>query len=137
MIKIKRVYEEPQEDDGIRVLVDRLWPRGLRKEEAKVNLWLKDLAPSNDLRKWFSHDPSKWEEFKRRYIEEIKGKEELRRLLDLIKKEKTVTLLYSTKDEKRNNAVALLEYLNDIITKGGKSFINSLLSDLSRSEVFY
>jgi uncharacterized protein YeaO (DUF488 family) len=119
MIKIKRVYEEPQEDDGIRVLVDRLWPRGLRKEEAKVNLWLKDLAPSNDLRKWFSHDPSKWEEFKRRYIEEIKGKEELRRLLDLIKKEKTVTLLYSTKDEKRNNAVALLEYLNDIITKGG------------------
>ena len=73
MIKVKRVYEPPSEDDGVRVLVDRLWPRGLSRESAKVDLWLRDAAPSDELRRWFGHDPSKWDEFKRRYFEELGG----------------------------------------------------------------
>ena len=71
-IKIKRVYEEPAQDDGMRILVDRLWPRGLTKQKAKIDLWLKDIAPSTELRKWFDHDPEKWEEFRKRYNEELK-----------------------------------------------------------------
>jgi len=73
VIKVKRVYEPPSEDDGVRVLVDRLWPRGLSRESAKVDLWLRDAAPSDELRRWFGHDPSKWNEFKRRYFEELRG----------------------------------------------------------------
>ena len=73
MIKVKRVYEPPSEDDGVRVLVDRLWPRGLSRESAKVDLWLRDVAPSDELRRWFGHNPSKWDEFKRRYFEELRG----------------------------------------------------------------
>jgi len=73
VIKVKRVYEPPSEDDGVRVLVDRLWPRGLSRESAKVDLWLRDAAPSDELRRWFGHDPSKWDEFKRRYFEELRG----------------------------------------------------------------
>ncbi len=110
MIKIKRVYEEPDRSDGFRILVDRLWPRGLKKEEVKVDLWLKDIAPSDELRKWFEHDPGKWDEFKRRYSEELKEKKEL---VDLIiaKVHSGVTLLYGTKEEKYNNARALEEYI--------------------------
>lgn len=110
-MEIKRIYEAASEDDGFRILVDRLWPRGLRKEKAKVNLWLKEIAPSNDLRKWFSHDPGKWEEFKERYFEELEDKKDL---IDLILKkteEGKITLLYQAKDEKFNNAIALKEYL--------------------------
>jgi len=73
VIKVKRVYEPPSEDDGVRVLVDRLWPRGLSRESAKVDLWLRDAAPSDELRRWFGHDPSKWDEFKARYFEELRG----------------------------------------------------------------
>ncbi|AWR98483.1 DUF488 domain-containing protein [Metallosphaera hakonensis] len=111
MIKVKRVYDPPSPDDGVRVLVDRLWPRGLNKERAKVDLWLKDVAPSHELRTWFSHDPAKWEEFKRRYRQELERSQEVSRLRELISREKVVTLLYSAKDKERNNAVMLKEYL--------------------------
>lgn len=115
MIKIKRVYDEPGESDGIRVLVDRLWPRGLSKERAKVDLWLKDIAPSDELRKWFAHEPEKWEGFRRRYFEELKDKQ---KYIDrIIEKERSgdVTLLYGAKDGMHNNAAALRDYIRAII----------------------
>lgn len=115
-VRIKRVYETPSRDDGFRVLVDRLWPRGLKKEEAKVDLWLKEIAPSNELRKWFSHDPSKWEEFRKRYREELKrNRETLERLIEIIKEKKKVTLLYSARSPKYNNAVVLLEVVEEML----------------------
>jgi len=100
MIKIKRLYEKPSKDDGFRILVDRFWARGLTKEEAKINLWLKEIAPSNELRKWFNHDPEKWNSFKEKYKKELKGKEEfLEQIKKLEKGKGIVTLLYSSKDE--------------------------------------
>jgi uncharacterized protein YeaO (DUF488 family) len=112
MIRIKRVYDVASKKDGFRILVDRLWPRGLSKGEAKVGLWLKDVAPSDDLRKWFSHDPVKWQGFIRRYENELKDKQELLREIKQAEKEKgTVTLLYSARDEEYNQAVALLAFL--------------------------
>ena len=108
MIKIKRIYEPATSEDGFRILVDRLWPRGLSKEKAKVDLWLKVIAPSDDLRKRFCHDPKKWEEFKSKYLKELESKKELLNRIKQIEKEKAiVTLLYSAKDEERNNAVVL------------------------------
>jgi uncharacterized protein YeaO (DUF488 family) len=110
-LKIKRVYDEPSEDDGTRVLVDRLWPRGLTRQRAAVGLWLKDLAPTDALRKWFGHEPSRWSEFCTRYRAELDGNgAELARLREVVKSG-PVTLLYGAKDEVHNNAVALLEYL--------------------------
>ena len=111
MMKIKRVYE-PAEKGEFRVLVDRLWPRGVSKEKAKIDLWLKDISPSDGLRKWFSHDPSKWSEFKRKYFKELKAKSELIQRIRLIGKTKNVVLVFSAKDAEHNNAVALEEYLN-------------------------
>ncbi len=111
MIKIKRVYEDADEGDGFRVLVDRLWPRGLSKDKAKVDMWLKDIAPGDALRKWFAHDPGKWTEFKRRYFEELKDKKELMDMIIKKSRNGTVTLLYGTKEEIYNNAVALKEYI--------------------------
>ena len=108
-IKIKRVYEQPDKDDGRRILVDRLWPRGLTKEKASVDLWLKDIAPSTELRKWFEHDPGKWEEFKKRYLDELKGKSEQIQLLKQEMEKGTVTLVYGAKDEEHNEALALQE----------------------------
>jgi uncharacterized protein YeaO (DUF488 family) len=110
-LKIKRVYAEPSPDDGKRILVDRLWPRGLTKEKAKVDLWLKEVAPSNELRKWFAHDPKKWPEFKRRYAVELKAQSEPLALLRQETSHGTTTLLYGAKDEEHNEAVALLELL--------------------------
>ncbi len=110
-IRIKRVYEEPDAKDGIRILVDRLWPRGLTKEKAKVNFWLKDVAPSTELRKWFAHDPARWAEFQTRYREELRKNEEP---LSLLKKEAakgTVTLVYGAKDQQHNEAVTLQKLL--------------------------
>jgi uncharacterized protein YeaO (DUF488 family) len=110
-IEIKRVYEEPDRADGARILVDRLWPRGLSKERARVDLWLKDIAPSTELRKWFSHDPNKWTEFQGRYCQELKMKADL---LDDLKKKVSkgrVTLLYAAKDEVHNEAVVLKSLL--------------------------
>jgi uncharacterized protein YeaO (DUF488 family) len=108
LIKIKRVYEVPSNEDGYRILVDRLWPRGIAKEKAEIDLWMKEVAPSDVLRKWFSHDPEKWTEFKKRYAEELAAKQELLSKLRQIEKEKRiVTFLYSAKETERNNAVAL------------------------------
>jgi len=111
MIKTKRVYDEPEDKDGFRILVDRLWPRGLKKDKAKINLWLRDIAPSDELRKWFGHDPKKWSEFKRRYFQELSGKEELVSLMVEKAQKGTVALLYAAKEEKFNNANAVKEYI--------------------------
>ncbi|MCF6148865.1 MAG: DUF488 family protein [Candidatus Kuenenia sp.] len=111
MFVTKRVYEAPDKNDGIRVLVDRLWPRGLKKEEARIDYWMKEVAPSDALRKWFAHKEERWQEFKNRYYEELKGKKELLKQLTDLEKGKKVTLLYAAKDEERNNAQALLEVL--------------------------
>ncbi len=115
MIRIKRIYETPARDDGFRILVDRLWPRGLSKDKTKVDLWLKDIAPSNDLRKWYAHDPKKWVEFKKKYFKELNNRKELVHQIFKRVKEGMVTLLFGSKEEKFNNAVALKEYIE---TKG-------------------
>ncbi len=111
MIKLKRIYDPVSPDDGKRILIDRLWPRGIKKEDARIDEWLKDIAPSEELRKWFSHEPSKWAEFKRRYREELKDKREL---IDRLRSEAgkgTLTLLYAAKDREHNNAVVLKEVI--------------------------
>ena len=113
MLRTKRIYEEPSADDGTRVLVDRLWPRGVSKEEAKIDRWEKDLAPTNELRRWFGHDPAKWEEFLRRYRAELEGKEEVLARLRQEATGGTVTLLYAAKDEEQNNAVALKRHIEE------------------------
>jgi uncharacterized protein YeaO (DUF488 family) len=107
--RIKRVYELPDKHDGRRILVDRLWPRGLTKEKAKIDLWLKDIAPSAELRKWFDHDPGRWEEFKERYLDELKGNSEQIQLLKQELDKGIVTLVYGAKDEEHNQAVVIQE----------------------------
>ena len=107
MIQLKRVYEKPSRKDGVRILVDRLWPRGLTKERAAVNLWLKDVAPSSELRKWFGHDPAKWKEFQVRYRKELRQKKDALKLLKQKSEERTVTLVYGSRDEQHNEAVVL------------------------------
>ncbi len=114
MIKIKRVYNAPT-GDGFRVLVDRLWPRGLRKDEVKIDLWAKEIAPSNELRKWFGHDPAKWNEFRERFFQELDQKVELIDQIITKAKEGDVVLLYGASDEEHNNAVALKEYIETIM----------------------
>ena len=115
MIKIKRAYEKPSKDNGYRILVDRLWPRGVTKNKAKIDLWLKEVSPSNELRKWFSHDLEKWNEFKKRYrIELKKNKDLLQKIKEVEKENKIVTLVYAAKDDAHNNAVFLLEELNKL-----------------------
>lgn len=111
MIQVKRVYEPPAREDGKRFLVDRLWPRGLKKERARIDAWLKEVAPSDALRKWFGHEPGKWRGFQQRYFKELEAKPEVwRPLLDAARKG-PVTLLFSAKDETHNNAVALRKFL--------------------------
>lgn len=112
MVKLKRVYDPPSPDDGKRILVDRLWPRGIKKDDARIDEWLKEIAPSNELRTWFGHDPSKWKEFKNRYIRELKTKQELVKRLRQEAKKNTVTLLFAAKDTKHDNAVVLREVLS-------------------------
>ena len=110
MIKVKRVYEPLDETDGFRILVDRLWPRGISKE--KVDLWLKEISPSKELRVWFSHKKERFAEFKKRYFEELRGKRELLEKIKELEKEKgVVTLLYAAKDKELNNAQVLKEFL--------------------------
>jgi uncharacterized protein YeaO (DUF488 family) len=112
MIEIKRVYEKPAKADGWRVLVDRLWPRGMKKEAARVDVWMKDVAPSTALRKWFGHEPEKWSEFQKRYRRELERKTELlAELKKMAKEHGTLTLLYGAKDEEHNDAVALASVL--------------------------
>lgn len=113
MLRTKRVYEAPAADDGLRVLTDRLWPRGLSKAEAHIDLWLKDVAPSNELRKWFGHDPARWAEFQTRYMRELEqqpARAALEQLRDCLNKGR-VTLLYAARDETHNNARVLQDYL--------------------------
>ena len=107
--RIKRVYELPDKHDGRRILVDRLWPRGLTKEKASIDLWLKDIAPSTELRKWFDHDPGRWEEFKERYLDELKGNSEQIQLLKQELDKGIVTLVYGARDEEHNQAVVIQE----------------------------
>ena len=112
MIKLKRVYLPATKADGCRVLVDRLWPRGLSKRKAAVDHWLRDVAPSTVLRKWYGHEPERWPEFRRRYAKELKGqKDAVAELRALLKQHKTVTFLFSSKEEGLNNAAALKAYL--------------------------
>ena len=111
MIKTRRIYDKPEADDGLRILVDRTGPRGLKKNDVKIDLWQKDIAPSSSTRKWFKHDQKKWNEFKIRYYEELKDKQEIVKLLLEKSEERTITLLYSSKEEKYNNAIALKEFL--------------------------
>ncbi|MBE0536258.1 MAG: DUF488 domain-containing protein [Phycisphaerae bacterium] len=112
MVRVKRVYDEASRSDGYRVLVDRIWPRGVRREEAKLDEWLKDLAPSGGLRKWFGHDPDKWQEFRSRYYKELAGKESEIDKLQSIARKRPVTLLYGAKDAEHNNAIALKDYID-------------------------
>jgi len=110
-IRVKRVYAAPAPDDGMRVLVDRLWPRGLARDKARIDLWLKELAPSTELRKWFNHEPAKWEEFQRRYRQELQQKPAA--LTHAIETLGTgpVTLLFAAREERYNDAVALRAFL--------------------------
>ena len=112
MIRIKRIYDPPSPDDGRRVLIDRLWPRGVARDEAKLDEWLKEVAPSDELRKWFGHDPARWEEFRSRYREELASHGELLDRLRAEARKETVTLLFGAKDEEHNNAVVLKELLD-------------------------
>lgn len=115
-VEMKRIYEDVEKDDGVRVLVDRVWPRGMSKEKAQLNHWMKEIGPSNDLRKWFGHDPNKYEEFKKKYKEELGSgdqQDELVKLKEITKEyDKNVTLLYSAKDEEHNQARVLKEILD-------------------------
>ena len=110
-IQLKRAYEKPGSSDGCRILIDRIWPRGVSIEELKIDEWLKDIAPSTSLRKWFGHEPDKWNEFKKRYFEELKHNKELtNRIIEKMHQDE-VTFVYSAKDREHNNAVALKEYI--------------------------
>jgi uncharacterized protein YeaO (DUF488 family) len=111
VIHLKRAYESPSPDDGYRILVERLWPRGLKKADAALDLWLKDIAPSPELRRWFSHDPARWEEFCRRYWAELAARPDAVKLLREKLRQGRVTLVYGSKDEAHNAAVALKQFL--------------------------
>lgn len=110
-LRIKRAYLPPSAEDGVRVLVDRLWPRGLRKSDAAIDHWLKDLAPSTELRRWFGHDPRRWDEFRRRYAAELSSRPDLLEEVRKLAREKPVTLLFAAHDELRNQAVVLRDVL--------------------------
>jgi len=110
-IMLKRVYEQPSDEDGTRILVDGMWPRGVSKQQAQIDLWLKELAPSKELRKWFGHDPEKWPEFQAKYFQELQTHSEaVNTVIDQVQKG-PVTLIYAAKDTEHNNAVALKKYL--------------------------
>jgi uncharacterized protein YeaO (DUF488 family) len=111
MINLKRVYEKPVRSDGVRVLVERLWPRGLRKEDARIDQWIKEIAPSTELRKWFGHDPVRWEEFEHRYTTELRGHGEKLAQLRRLARGATLTLVYAARDEAHNSAVVLARVL--------------------------
>ncbi|MCK9454923.1 MAG: DUF488 domain-containing protein [Sulfurimonas sp.] len=111
-ILLKRAYEAPRKDDGFRILIDRIWPRGVSKEAAKIDLWFKDISPSTPLRKWFSHDPIKWDKFKERYIEELNNNSEVvKEFMRLLREHKSVTFVYGAKDTEHSQAPILKEYI--------------------------
>jgi uncharacterized protein YeaO (DUF488 family) len=111
MIKLKRVYEKPAKDDGERILVERLWPRGVTKAQAKLDLWLKEVAPSTELRKWYGHDPDKWTEFRQRYRKELEQNTDLIKLLKRKARGGAITLIYAARDEMHNGAMVLKQFL--------------------------
>jgi uncharacterized protein YeaO (DUF488 family) len=111
MIKLKRAYEPASKTDGLRILVERLWPRGISKEKAAIDLWLKAFAPSPELRQWYGHDPAKWPQFRKRYWTELQDQGDLLALLRIVTQEKTVTFVYAASDEERNSALVLKEFL--------------------------
>jgi uncharacterized protein YeaO (DUF488 family) len=111
MIHLKRAYDTASKEDGLRILVERLWPRGVSKQKAKIDLWLKDLAPTTELRKWYGHDPAKWPQFRKRYWAELKDQGDTLALLKFDSQEKTVTFVYAASDKDRNSAVVLKEFL--------------------------
>jgi uncharacterized protein YeaO (DUF488 family) len=111
MINLKRAYQPAAKTDGERILVERLWPRGVSKDRAKIDLWLKDAAPSTELRKWFGHDPEKWQQFRRRYAAELKEKVDVIKMLKQKAKKGRVTFVYAAHDEEHNGALALKEFL--------------------------
>ena len=111
MIKLKRAYEVASKDDGLRILVERLWPRGVSKQKARIDLWLKDLAPTTELRRWYGHDPARWPRFRKRYWAELKNRADLLSLLKYVTLENKVTFVYAASDEERNSALALKELL--------------------------
>jgi uncharacterized protein YeaO (DUF488 family) len=113
-ICLKRAYEPPSAEDGLRVLVDRLWPRGLGKTEAAIDRWLKEVAPSSELRRWFGHDPCKWDEFRRKYEVELSGRGDLLEELRQAAREGPLTLVYSARDQEHNQAVVLRDVLKDV-----------------------
>ena len=113
-IKIKRAYEPIAKSDGFRILVDRLWPRGIKKEDAHVDIWLKDIAPSNELRKWFNHEPEKWAGFRKKYLAELQSSPVTAELLEQVKKHTTITLVYSAKDEQHSQAIVIKEFLETV-----------------------
>ncbi|MBW7944680.1 DUF488 domain-containing protein [Patescibacteria group bacterium] len=122
MLKTKRIYDEFEKSDGFRVLVDRLWPRGISKEKAKIDLWLKEVAPSRELRKWFQHDPQKWKEFLEKYKDELgENLDAVETVKKILVKQPVVTLVYAAKDTQHNNAVALAEYFHQNLLKERKS----------------
>jgi uncharacterized protein YeaO (DUF488 family) len=110
-IRLKRAYEPPSQEDGLRILVDRLWPRGLRKAESAIDRWLKDIAPSTELRRWFGHDPSRWDEFRRRYRDELAARLDLLDELRSLAREHRLTLVYAARDEHHNDAIVLRDML--------------------------
>jgi uncharacterized protein YeaO (DUF488 family) len=112
-VRIKRVYELAAKSDGYRILIDRLWPRGMSKEKAQVDKWLKEVAPSTELRKWFNHEPEKWEAFRAKYHKELSGSTAFAELREDIRRHKTLTLLYGARDEQHNDAVALEQFLKE------------------------
>jgi uncharacterized protein YeaO (DUF488 family) len=111
MIRLKRVYEKPSPDDGMRILVERLWPRGLTKKRAAVDLWLKEIAPSPDLRKWYGHDLAKWKQFQARYQKELRQNKDAVQSLKREAKNRTVTLVYAARDEEHNSALVLKRFI--------------------------
>jgi uncharacterized protein YeaO (DUF488 family) len=110
-VRLKRAYEPPAADDGTRILIDRLWPRGITKERAAIDQWLKDISPSTELRKWFGHDPARWDEFRRRYAQEVHKNSDFLDQLRSLARQGAITLVYSADDEKHNDAVELRELI--------------------------
>ncbi len=116
-VLVKRIYDKSDKSDGYRILVDRLWPRGMRKEQAQINEWCKGIAPSPALRQWFGHDPGRWEAFRQKYTEELKQNPELDKLLKVLQEKQKVTLLYAAKDEQHNQALVLRDFLAKALKK--------------------
>lgn len=126
MIKLKRIYERPEVTDGLRILVDRLWPRGVRRSTANVDIWIREVGPSDDLRKWFAHEPGKFQMFKKRYLRELRENGAFKKLLDLAITNDTLTLLFSASDTQHNNAVVLWGALQHELRKAERRAEKSL-----------